>query len=67
MRIVAVDTAEFALQQRHVRALVEFGALYLVTGKTGLIDGLAGREPMRPEIRHRIVAIAAGEIVGFVN
>ena len=67
MRIVAIHTGNLSLQQRHVRALVEFGALYLVAGKAGLIDGLARRKSMSSEIRHRVVAIAACKIVGLVN
>ena len=67
VRIVAIDAGDFALKQRHVRTLVEFGPLHLVASKTGLIDGLASREPMGGKIRHGIVAIAAGEIVVLVN
>ena len=67
MRIVAIHTAQLALQERHMRALVEFGALNFMAGKAGLVDGLARRQTMSGEIRHRIVAVAAGQLVGLVN
>ena len=67
MGIVAVDAGYLSLRQRHVRAHVKLRALDLVAGKAGLVDGLARRQTMRGEIRHRVVAIAAGEFVVFVN
>lgn len=67
VRIVAIDATHFAFGQRHVRTLVEFGALHLVAGEAGFVDRLSRGQAMRCEVRHRIVAIAAGELVVLVN
>ena len=67
MGIVAIHAADLAFEQRHVRTFVEFCALHLVAGEAGLTDRFARRQPVRRIVRHRIVAIAAGEIVVLVN
>ena len=50
-----------------MRTLVEFSALHFVTLKAGLVDGLAGRQSVCREVRHRVVAVAAGKVVGLVS
>src|ERR1700739_3685334 len=67
MRIVAVDAGDLPFQQRHGRALLELGALHLVALETGFIDRLPRGQAARGEVGHRVVAIAAAQIVGFVN
>ena len=44
MGIVAIDTGEFALQQRHVGDSSELGPLFLMAGKTGFIDAGLGQQ-----------------------
>jgi len=67
VRVVAIDATHLAFQQRHVRALVELSALCLVAGKTSLADGFPRRQSVGRKIRHRIVAVAAGQIVILVD
>ena len=67
VRVVTVHAGDLPFRQRHVRSHVELRALHLVTGKAGLVDGLARCQTVRGEIGHRIVTVAAGELVVFVN
>jgi len=63
MRIVAIRAADFAFQQGHMRTAPELGALRCVALDAGLVDRRTRLQSPRREIRHRIVAIAAAEIV----
>src|SRR5271170_4970322 len=47
VRVVAIDAADLALEQRHVGALVELRTLHLVAGKAGLTDGFTRRQAVR--------------------
>ena len=67
VRVVAIDATDLAFEQRHVGALVELRTLHLVAGKAGLADGFTRRQAVRGKIRHRIVAVAAAQIVILVN
>src|SRR5215470_19604973 len=65
--VVAVDACDLSLEQRHVRAPRELRALRLMALDAGFIDRAARGQTFDGETRHRIVTIAAAEIVTLVN
>ena len=67
VRVVAVDACNFSLEQRHVRASRELCALRLMALDAGFIDRPTRGQSFDGETCHRIVAIAAAEIVTLVN
>ena len=67
VRIVAVTAGHLAFEQGHVRPLVEFDALLLVTAKTGFVNGLLGQRTRGGKTRHRVVTIATGKVVVLVR
>src|SRR5262245_38498643 len=67
MRVMAVDTADPSLEQRHMRAARKLRALSLVALEARFVDGGARLQTPEREIRHRIVAIGAGEVAALVG
>ena len=67
VRIVAIDAGNFSFRQRHMRALVEFGALLLMAGLAGFVNARFFQQSVGRKPRHRIVAIAARELIVFVR
>src|SRR5207245_6565809 len=59
--IVAIAAGHFPLEQRHVRALAELGALLLVAGKAGLASSRLREQAGGREPGHRIVAVGAAQ------
>ena len=65
--IMAVGAAYLAFRQRHVGAFVELRSLLFVALGAGLIDRLSGRKSVGRKVGHRVVAVAAAEVVGLVD
>ena len=66
-RIVAVIAAHLALGERHVRAAVELQPDVLVTLCAGVVDRCLRHQSLYREFRHRVVAIAARQIVALMH
>ena len=67
MWIVTVSARHLAFGHGHVRALREFGALLLVTGVARFVDRRLLQQTRWGNLGHRVVAVAAGELVGGVD
>ncbi len=67
VRVVAVIAAHLAVGQRHVGSAVELETDVAVALRTGIVDRAARQEPLHREFGHRIVAIAARQIVALMN
>lgn len=67
VRVVTVGAGDFAFGQGHVRAFSELGALLLMATVAGLIDAILAQQAFFRELRHRIVAIAAAQVVHLVG
>ena len=67
MRVMAVDTAHLAFWQGHVGALLEVGPLLWVTGGAGLGDVFSTQCATERLLHHRVVAVAAGDLVVVVG
>ena len=64
VRVVAIHTSHFALEERHVGTLGKLGALLLVAREASLVDARLLKQAGGGEFRHWVVAIAAAKIVG---
>ena len=67
MRVMTIFAGHLAFRHRHVRFLLEFGTLLRVTGLASLGDAGFLQQATGGESAHRIVAIAAGQLVFLVN
>lgn len=67
VRVVAVGTGDFAFGQGHVRAFPEFGALLLMATVAGLADAVFAQQAFFREPGHRIVAVAATQVVHLMD
>jgi len=67
MGVMAIDAGHLAFRQRHVGALPELGALLLVAGLAGFVDGALGQQAAGRNLFHRIVAVGAAQFVGGVH
>src|ERR1700682_4705782 len=59
---MAVLARHLSLRQRHVRALAEVDALLAVASEAGFRNAGSLQQACRGKARHRVVAVAAGEI-----
>ena len=67
VRVVTVDAGDLPLEQRHVRALAELGALRGVTAEAGLVRVLEPEQRLIRGLRHRVVAVAARQSAHLVR
>lgn len=67
MWVVAIHTGHLAFVQGHVRTLVEFVALLLMTGFAGVVDGALGQQTVDRVFLHWIVAIRTAQLIARVN
>src|ERR1700722_8807842 len=67
MRIVAVVAAHLPFGQRHVRAPVELLADILMALGARIVDRCLCHQPRHRELRHRVVAVAAGKAVALMH
>lgn len=67
MRVVAIDAGHLPFGQGHVRALAELHALLLMTAVASLGNAVGLLQAGGRELRHRVVAVRAGQPVGLVR
>lgn len=63
MRIVAVDAGYLSLRKRHVGTLGKLGTLLFVAGIARLVDRCFLEQSTLGNLAHRVVTVAAGELV----
>src|SRR3984957_21010157 len=64
---MAIITAPLYYWKRHVRAAVELQANILMALGAGIVDRCLCHQSFDRELRHRIVAIAARQVVALMN
>jgi len=67
VRIVAIVAAHLAFRKRHVRAAIELQANIFMALGAGIVDRCLGHQPFHRELRHHVMAVAAGQIVALMN
>ena len=67
MGVVAVEAGDLAFRQGHVRTAHELGTLLLVASETDFVDTDLLEQAALRELCHRIVAVAAGQILAVMG
>lgn len=65
--IMTVHAGHFPLWQRHVGAFGKFGPLLFVAGVAGFVDRCFLKEAAVGDLRHRVVTVAARQLVSAVG
>lgn len=65
--IMAILAGHLAFRHRHMRLLPKFRALLLVTALAGLGNASLLQQATGRELGHRVVAVAASELLGLVD